>query len=133
MLAEIVRKAEGKPQEHTVFETVIVEDENPIEVLQSTKGAVTTTKSIGSVTAMPIAHEGSAVEQASRVAQEMMREYEIYDHAVDVVSAFEFLFTVPPDMAATVAHFEWFPRIPRADGGDPDTRASPPCSPTAPL
>lgn len=51
----------------------------------------------------------------------MMREYETYDHAVDVVSAFEFLFTVPPDMAATVAHFERFPRIPRTDGGDPDT------------
>jgi hypothetical protein len=72
--------------------------------------------------------EGSEVEpkldtaeEASRVVAALMREYGTYDHAVDVVSAFEFLFTVPSDMAATVAHFERFPRIPRSDAGDPDT------------
>lgn len=41
--------------------------------------------------------------------------------AVDVVSSFEFLFTVPEDMATTVAHFERFPKIPSAAGADPDT------------
>jgi hypothetical protein len=51
-----------------------------------------------------------------------MRDYEIYDAAVDIVSCFEFLFTVPLDMAATVAHFERFPKIPAAQpGADPDT------------
>lgn len=60
-------------------------------------------------------------KDANLAVQRLMREYDTYDQAVDVVSAFEFLFTEPPDMAATVVHFERFPRIPRSDDGDPDT------------
>jgi hypothetical protein len=61
------------------------------------------------------------IEDARAVVQHLMRDYEIYDQAVDVVSAFEFLFTVPADMTATVTHFERFPKVASANGGDPDT------------
>lgn len=63
----------------------------------------------------------TSAEEANRAVQRLMREYETYDQAVDVVSAFEFLLTHPTDMAATVAHFERFPHIARNDGRDPDT------------
>lgn len=63
----------------------------------------------------------SNIEDARAVVQHLMREYDIYDQAVDVVSAFEFLFTIPEDMATTVAHFERFPKVPSATGADPDT------------
>lgn len=59
-------------------------------------------------------------EDPRAAVQRLMREYEIYDQAVDVVSAFEFLFTLPKDMAATVQHFERFPKIPTG-ASDPDT------------
>lgn len=59
-LADVVRTAQGKPQEHIVFETVIVEDENPVEALRPSKDAVTTTKSAGSVTVMHVTHEAGA-------------------------------------------------------------------------
>lgn len=49
-----------------------------------------------------------------------MREYETYDGAVDIVSAFEYILTQPPDMAATVEHFERFPKI-RTSAAAPDT------------
>jgi hypothetical protein len=60
------------------------------------------------------------LEDPRAAVQRLMREYETYDQAVDVVSAFEFLFTVPKDMAATVQHFERFPKIPTG-ASDPDT------------
>jgi len=44
-------------------------------------------------------------------AERLLADYTLYDEHVDVVSAFEFLFTVPQDMAATVRHFERFPKI----------------------
>jgi hypothetical protein len=56
-LGDLVRAAEGKPQEHMVFETVIVEDENPVEALRPSKDAVTTVKSVGSVTVMQVVHQ----------------------------------------------------------------------------
>lgn len=58
---------------------------------------------------------------SAAVVQRLMKQYEIYDQAVDVVSAFEFLFTKPPDMAATVAHFERFPKIRLSMNADPVT------------
>jgi hypothetical protein len=44
-------------------------------------------------------------------ADRLLAEYTLYDEHVDVVSAFECLFTGPKDMAATVRHFERFPKI----------------------
>jgi len=48
-------------------------------------------------------------------AQRLLEGFDTYDQHVDVVSAFEWLFTDPgvKDLPATVAHFERFPRIPR--------------------
>lgn len=55
-------------------------------------------------------------DKARAFVKELMRAYETYDQAVDVVSAFQFLFTTSPDMASTVAHFERFPKIRTASG-----------------
>lgn len=44
-------------------------------------------------------------------ADRLIGEYTLYDEHVDVVSAFEYLFTGPKDMAATVRYFERFPKI----------------------
>lgn len=55
-------------------------------------------------------------DDARAAVLRLVRAFETYDQAVDVVSAFEFLFTVPPDMAATVVHFERFPKIRAATG-----------------
>lgn len=51
-------------------------------------------------------------------AQRFLDEFNTYDQHVDVVSAFEWLFTDPgvKGLPATVAHFERFPRIPRDQG-----------------
>lgn len=56
-------------------------------------------------------------------AARLLDEFETYDQHVDVVSAFEWLFTDPgvKDLPATVAHFERFPRIPQPGGGAPLT------------
>jgi hypothetical protein len=56
------------------------------------------------------------------IAARLLEEYDTYDQHVDVVSAFEWLFTDPAveGLPETVAHFERFPSIPRADG-DPLT------------
>lgn len=56
-------------------------------------------------------------------AARLLDEFDTYDQHVDVVSAFEWLFTDPgvKDLPATVAHFERFPRIPRPGGGSPLT------------
>lgn len=55
-LADLIRASEGKPQEHTVFETIIVEDENPIEAIRPATDTICTTKSVGAVTVMHVDH-----------------------------------------------------------------------------
>jgi hypothetical protein len=45
----------------------------------------------------------------------LCRSYSLYDRCVDVVSAFEFVFTRSHDLAETVDHFERFPRIPMSE------------------
>jgi len=52
-------------------------------------------------------------------ADRLLAEYTLYDEHVDVVSAFEYLFTGPVDMAVTVRHFERFPKI--TVDGQPNT------------
>jgi hypothetical protein len=47
---------------------------------------------------------------------ELLNQYELYDRHVDVVSAFEWLFTATEKLPETVTHFERFPRIPIARG-----------------
>jgi hypothetical protein len=48
----------------------------------------------------------------------LLRDYRIYDEAVDIVSAFEGLFTQSASLPATVRHFERYPRIKRPDSDD---------------
>ena len=55
----------------------------------------------------------------SGVEQRCLHEYEVYDQHVDVVSAMEWMFTGVENLAATVAHFERFPRIPIEGLRDP--------------
>lgn len=45
------------------------------------------------------------------VLEELLDDFNIYDQYVDVVSAFEWLFTEVTEIAETVRHFERFPRI----------------------
>jgi hypothetical protein len=53
-LGDIVRSAQGKPQEHIVFETLIVEDANPIEAIRSAQAGLCVVKSLGAVTVMHV-------------------------------------------------------------------------------
>lgn len=48
--------------------------------------------------------------------EELLQEHRLYDQYVDVVSAFEWLFTETKAMPDTVAHFERFPRLEGSDG-----------------
>jgi hypothetical protein len=50
--------------------------------------------------------------------RQLLADFDTYDQHVDVVSAFEWVFTDPgvKDMPATVRHFERFPRVTGADG-----------------
>ncbi|MQA75217.1 MAG: hypothetical protein GEU88_12875 [Solirubrobacterales bacterium] len=48
--------------------------------------------------------------------EDLVRDYRGYDRRVDIISAFEFFFARVPEMAATVRHFERFPRYEAADG-----------------
>lgn len=48
----------------------------------------------------------------------MTRSYEIYDQHVDIVSAFEWIFTEVADISSSVAHFERFPRVKRKSASD---------------
>lgn len=50
-------------------------------------------------------------------ADDLLREYEVYDQAVDVVSCYQWLFTQVPELAATVEHFDRYPKV-SADGRD---------------
>lgn len=51
----------------------------------------------------------------SEERDELLRGYRSYDRAVDLVSVFEMWFTQVPEMAATVRHFERFPRYQASD------------------
>lgn len=55
---------------------------------------------------------GQPTEAAEGYEKELLRQYEVYDRHVDVVSAFEWLFCETRDLPVTVEHFERFPRIP---------------------
>lgn len=46
----------------------------------------------------------------------LMSDFRIYDRAVDVVSAYHWLFTETDEMPSTVAHFERYPKIAHPDG-----------------
>lgn len=48
--------------------------------------------------------------------EQLLRDYRAYDRAVDIVSVFEVYFTAVAEMAATVRHFERFPRYDGPDG-----------------
>lgn len=48
---------------------------------------------------------------AASTVERLISEFEQYDQYVDIVSAFEWVFTCPIDMAKTVQHFERFPEI----------------------
>jgi hypothetical protein len=50
------------------------------------------------------------------VLQELLDDFELYDQYVDVVSAFEWLFTETQEIPPTVRHFARYPRIPLPDG-----------------
>lgn len=41
----------------------------------------------------------------------LLRQYEVYDQAVDVVSCYQWLFTQVEDLTATVQHFERYPKV----------------------
>lgn len=56
-LAAVVRAAEGKPQEHIVFETVIVEHDNPTEVIRPKNDAHCSVRSVGAVSVMHVDDE----------------------------------------------------------------------------
>lgn len=47
---------------------------------------------------------------------ELLHQHRLYDQYVDVVAAFEWLFTETKDMPETVTHFERFPRVNAKDG-----------------
>lgn len=49
-------------------------------------------------------------------SEQLLQDHQLYDQYVDVVSAFEWLFTETKDMPGTVAHFERFPRVHGPDG-----------------
>lgn len=56
-LPDLVRLAHGKPQEHIVFETLIVEDANPLDVIRPKNDDHCSTRSVGSVTVMHVDDE----------------------------------------------------------------------------
>lgn len=49
-------------------------------------------------------------------AKRLLADYELYDRSVDIVSAYEWLFTETKNLPATVAHFERYPKIAHPDG-----------------
>lgn len=46
----------------------------------------------------------------------LVREYDLYDRNVDVVSAYQWLFTQTTDLPSSVAHFERYPKVEHPDG-----------------
>lgn len=59
-----------------------------------------------------------AVEQC---VENRLRRFQTYDRAVDVVSAFEALFTQSDDLPPTVVHFERFPTLTTAESDEQKT------------
>ena len=59
-LASLVAAADGKPREHVVVETIIVEHENPLEVIQPRNPALRTVRSVGGVSVMRVEDEKGA-------------------------------------------------------------------------
>lgn len=53
-LSELVSAAEGKPREHVVVETIIVEDANPLEVIHPKNSALYSVRTVGGVSVMRI-------------------------------------------------------------------------------
>lgn len=49
-------------------------------------------------------------------AERLLAGYELYDRSVDIVSAYEWLFTDTKALPATVAHFERYPKVTHPDG-----------------
>lgn len=50
-------------------------------------------------------------DQGNDVLSGALRDYQLYDRNVDIVSAFEWFFTLTSDMPRVVAHFERYPTI----------------------
>lgn len=53
-LADLVAAAEGKPREHVVVETIIVEHENPLEVIHPADLGLSTVRMVGGVSVMKV-------------------------------------------------------------------------------
>ena len=51
-------------------------------------------------------------------AKVLLRDFRIYDRSVDIVSAYQWLFTETRELPSAVAHFERYPRIKHPDGND---------------
>ena len=51
-------------------------------------------------------------------AEALLHDHRLYDQYVDVVSAFEWIFTEVDELSVTVAHFERFPKVEAPDGND---------------
>jgi hypothetical protein len=60
-------------------------------------------------------------DEIDKCVEELIHASQTYDRAVDVVSAFEMLYTTSKTLPATVRHFERFPRLTHPDGN--------PCTP----
>lgn len=56
-LADVVAQAQGKPQEHMVFETVIVETSNPLDVIRPKNDSHCSIRSVGAVSVMHVDDE----------------------------------------------------------------------------
>lgn len=59
-LASLVDAAHGKPQEHVVFETILVEDENPLEVIHPRDASLFDVRTIGAVSVMQISDDSGS-------------------------------------------------------------------------
>lgn len=58
----------------------------------------------------------AANQQSPYDVEKLLGDYALYDRNVDIVSAYEYLFTEVPEMAATVEWFERFPNAKTVDG-----------------
>ena len=53
-LADLVLRAQGKPREHVVVETIIVQDTNPLEVIHPRSFVTYMTRTVGGVSAIKV-------------------------------------------------------------------------------
>ena len=56
-LASLVHAAEGKPREHVVVETIIVQDENPLEVIHPIQYGAFSARTVGGVSVIKVDHD----------------------------------------------------------------------------